>query len=202
MLRICESGAALLLLPGTALAQLRRTPTAVMGPFYPVAKPPERDWDLSLLRGHERAVGELIEVSGRVLDVHGNPVRNARIEIWQANAAGRYNHPADNNPAPVDPNFQGYGLLRTDREGRYRLMTIKPGSYPDQNGTPRPPHIHFDVTGQSSRLVTQMLFPGEPLNESDDVIQPGKRPTLTSRFVGRSAAGTRRFDWTIVLPAT
>lgn len=201
LVRISEAGAAMLLLPGAAIAQLRRTPTAVMGPFYPVAKPPEVDSNLTLLRGHERAMGELIVVSGRVLDIQGSPVPNARIEIWQANAAGRYNHPADSNPAPIDPNFQGYGLLRTDTRGRYRLLTIKPGPYPDENGAPRPPHIHFDVTGRSSRLVTQMLFPGEPLNETDDVIEPRKRPSLTSRDAGRSAAGARRFDWDIILPA-
>lgn len=201
LVRMGEAGAALLLLPGTALAQLRRTPAAVMGPYYPVAKPPEADWDLSLLSGRERAVGELIEVTGRVLDFRGNPVPNARVEVWQANAAGRYNHPADGNPAPVDPNFQGYGLLRSDRKGSYRFRSVKPGPYPDENGSPRPPHIHFDVTGRSSRLVTQMLFPGEPLNETDDVIEPRKRPALTSREAGRSAAGARRFNWDVILPA-
>lgn len=198
---IGQAGAAITLLPGSLLAQIRRTPTAVMGPFYPVAKPVEQDSDLSLLNGHARALGQLIEVTGRVLDVHGNPVANARIEIWQANAAGRYNHPADRNSAPVDPNFQGYGVLRTDRLGRYRFLSVKPGPYPDENGAPRPPHIHFDITGKRSRLVTQMLFPGEPLNETDDVIEPRKRPALTSMDLGRSALGMRRFDWAIVLPA-
>jgi protocatechuate 3,4-dioxygenase beta subunit len=172
-----------------------------MGPFYPVAKPPEADWDLSLLSGRERAVGELIEVTGRVLDFRGNPVPNAQIEVWQANAAGRYDHPADRNPAPVDPNFQGYGLLRSNLTGSYRLLSVKPGPYPNDNGLPRPPHIHFDITGRSSRLVTQMLFPGEPLNESDDVIESRKRPALTARHAGRSAAGARRFIWDVILPA-
>jgi len=172
-----------------------------MGPFYPVAKPAEQDSNLSLLRGQARALGQLIEVTGRVFDIHGNPAANVRMEVWQANAAGRYNHPADTNPAPTDPNFQGYGVLRTDRLGRYRFMSIKPGPYPDDNGAPRPPHIHLDVTGRRSRLVTQMLFPSEPLNETDDVIEPRKRPGLTSVDLGSSVNGARRFSWDIVLAA-
>jgi protocatechuate 3,4-dioxygenase beta subunit len=199
--RLGQAGATIALLPDPLLAQIRRTPAAVLGPFYPVAKPVEQDSDLSLLKGHPRALGQLIEVSGRILDAHGNPVGNARVEIWQANAAGRYNHPADRNPARVDPNFQGYGVLRTDRLGRYRFKSIKPGPYPDENGAARPPHIHFDISGNRSRLVTQMLFPGEPLNETDDVIEPRKRPGLTSMDFGPSSEGMRRFGWNIILPA-
>lgn len=200
-MRIGEAGAAIALSPRSLHTQVRRTPVAVMGPFYPVIKPREQDSDLSLLRGHPRALGELIEISGQVFDFHGNPVPRAQMQVWQANAAGRYNHPADTNPAPLDPNFQGYGLLQTDSSGRYRFLSIKPGSYPDAQGDPRPPHIHFEIRGKRSRLVTQMLFPGEPLNETDDVIEPRKRPSLTSEDQGSTAQGARRFRWDIILPA-
>jgi protocatechuate 3,4-dioxygenase beta subunit len=97
-------------------------------------------------------------------------VRGAKVELWQANARGRYAHPADVNAAPLDPNFQGFGVQVTDAEGRYRFKTIKPGAYPVNPVNPvevRPPHIHFDVTGAKDRLVTQMYFPEEPLNEKD-----------------------------------
>ncbi|MGH9960141.1 MAG: protocatechuate 3,4-dioxygenase, partial [Pyrinomonadaceae bacterium] len=100
----------------------------------------------------------------------GVPVRCAKIEVWQAITVGRYAHPTDINPAPLDPNFQGFGVQTTDAQGRYRFKTIKPGAYPINPVNPgnvRPPHIHFDVTGTKDRLVTQMYFPDEPLNEND-----------------------------------
>jgi len=94
------------------------------------------------------------------------------VEIWQANSRGRYTHPSDHNPAPLDPNFEGFAVLTTDAEGRYRIKTIKPGAYPaGPDARMRPPHIHFDVTGKSNRLVTQMYFAGEPLNDKDPFLQ-------------------------------
>jgi protocatechuate 3,4-dioxygenase beta subunit len=105
---------------------------------------------------------------GRVLNAGGEPVKGARIEIWQANANGRYTHPSDNNPAPLDPNFEGYARLLTDGEGRYRFKTIKPSGYP-AGEIMRPAHIHFDVSGKLNRLVTQMYFPDDTRNR-DDVI--------------------------------
>ena len=149
---------------------LARTPTQVLGPFYPLEKPLDDDADLTLVRGRKaRAQGQVLHVMGRVLNVVGEPVSGARIEIWQANARGRYAHPADNNPAPLDPNFQGYAKLLTDAEGRYRFKTIKPSGYP-AGAFMRPAHIHFDVAGKLDRLVTQMYFPGDPLMESDGVL--------------------------------
>jgi len=161
-----------------ALAQeaaQKLTPEQIMGPFYPVLKPLDRDSDLTRIagkRGH--AQGQVIHLIGRVLNSKGEPVQGARLEIWQANAKGRYAHPADINPAPLDPNFQGYGVQLTDAEGRYRFKTIKPAAYPINPINPanmRPPHIHFDVTGRKGRLVTQMYFPGEPLNEPDVIFK-------------------------------
>src|SRR5205809_1232643 len=104
---------------------------------------------------------EVIHVMGRVLNVEGQPVRGARVELWQANAHGRYTHPSDTNSAPLDPNFEGFAVQTTDAEGRYRFKTIKPGAYPANPNWMRPPHLHFEVTGKVNRLVTQLYFPGE-----------------------------------------
>jgi protocatechuate 3,4-dioxygenase, beta subunit len=150
----------------------RRTPSQVLGPFYPVEKPVDQDADLTVIAGKAgRATGQVIEVTGRVLNGEGNPIAGARIEIWQANAHGRYIHPSDGNPAPLDPNFEGFAVLKTDAEGRYRFKTIKPAAYPEDSGAMRAPHIHFDVLGRTNRLVTQMFFAGETLNDTDRFLQ-------------------------------
>jgi len=150
--------------------QLSRTPAQVLGPFYPLAKPLDQDDDLTKIRGHtKRATGQVMYVMGRVLNTHGQPLPDVRIEIWQANAHGRYMHPSDRNPAPIDPNFQGYAALTSDAQGRYGFKTIKPGAYP-ADGAMRAPHIHFDITGRLNRLVTQMYFAGDPLNQQDRIL--------------------------------
>ncbi|MEO5923588.1 MAG: protocatechuate 3,4-dioxygenase subunit beta [Bryobacteraceae bacterium] len=119
----------------------------------------------------KRATGQLIEVKGRILDEDGSPIRGAAIELWQANAAGKYIHAMDNHQAPVDPNFIGQGRLVTNEEGEYEFFSIKPGAYPvlESGWWWRPPHIHFSIFGVSwmDRYVTQIFFPGEPLNETD-----------------------------------
>ena len=144
------------------------TPEIVVGPFYPILKPLDKDADLTVLgKNKTPAAGKIVHVTGRVLNEKGEPVKGAKIEIWQANTYGRYSHPSDPNDAPIDPNFQGYTVLTTDAQGRYRFKTIKPGAYPATKTWTRPPHIHFDVTGKTDRLATQMFFPDEPLNEKD-----------------------------------
>jgi len=151
------------------------TPEQVMGPFYPIIRPLDHDMDLTVIKGKPgHAQGKLIHLTGRVLNSKGEPVRGAKVELWQANTHGRYAHPSDINPAPLDPNFQGYGEQVTDAEGRYRFKTIKPGAYPINPANAsnvRPPHIHFDVIGAKDRLVTQMYFPDEPLNEKDFIFK-------------------------------
>ena len=160
-------------LGGSAFAQEAKrliTPEAIVGPFYPVLKPLDKDADLTLIAGKKtRAAGKIIHVTGRVLNPKGEPVKGAKIEIWQANTYGRYSHPSDPYDAPLDPNFQGYTILTTDAQGRYRFKTIKPGAYPATKTWMRPPHIHVDVTGKTDRLATQMFFPDEPLNEKDGI---------------------------------
>ncbi len=152
-----------------ALAQaLKRTPGEILGPFYPVLKRVDHGADLTIIAGKPgRAAGQVIHVMGRVVNVQGQPVQGARVELWQANTHGRYTHPSDTNPAPLDPNFEGFAVQNTDAEGRYRFKTIKPGAYPATPNWMRPPHLHFDVTGKINRVVTQMYFPGEPLNDKD-----------------------------------
>lgn len=188
-----------------AQAQMRRTPTQVLGPFYPVIKPTDQDADLALIAGRTtRAAGQVVQLSGRVINRHGRPVAGARIEIWQANTHGRYTHPSDRNPAPLDPNFDGFAVLVTDAEGRYRFTTIKPGPYPEDSGVMRAPHIHFDVLGRTNRLVTQMYFAGEPLNETDRFLGTAgrNRERLIVPFTRSSAsheAAPLEGTWEIVL---
>ena len=139
-----------------AQAALLRTPGQILGPFYPM-KPFDQNADLTKVPGRPgRAEGEILNVMGRVLNLKGEPVRNSKVEVWQSNAHGRYTHPSDTNPAPLDPNFEGSAVLTTDSEGRYRFKTIKPAAYPVGPNTIRPAHIHFEVYGQQDRLVTQM----------------------------------------------
>jgi protocatechuate 3,4-dioxygenase beta subunit len=170
------SATAMLGAAGRSLAaDLRRTPAQTPGPFYPIEKPLDQDADLTLIRGRKRrAAGQVVHVMGRVLDARGEPVSGARLEIWQANVHGRYTHPRDRNPQPLDPDFEGFASLESDAAGRYRFKTIKPGAYPAGVGATRPPHIHFDVKGRVNRLVTQMYFPGEPL-EDDGVFMATAR---------------------------
>ena len=170
VLRAWGAGLALAALNAHAATKLRGTPSQTTGPFYPVDKPLDADADLTLIKGHkQRASGQVVHVMGRVLDTNGKPIPGARLEIWQANARGRYVHPGDSNPAPLDPHFEGYASLLADDLGRYRFKTIKPGAYPAGSAM-RPPHIHFGVTGRRERLVTQMYFPKEPRNDNDFVI--------------------------------
>ena len=148
------------------------TTELVMGPFYPVIKPVDRDVDLTVIQGKTgRAQGQIIYVLGTVLTLEGKPVPGAEIEIWQANTFGRYTHPCDTNPAPLDPNFEGYGVQTSDTGGRYRFKTVKPGSYAAFGDWIRPPHIHFCVTSRTTRLVTQLFFEGDPLNDKDLLLQ-------------------------------
>ena len=167
-------------------APLKRTPEQVLGPFYPVLKTIDRGADLTRVPGKpDRAQGQVIYLVGRVLTRRGELVSGAKVELWQANTYGRYVHPGDTNPAPLDPAFEGHGIQLTDDEGRFRFKTIKPGAYPTGAGDwIRPPHIHFDVSGQISRLVTQMYFEGEPLNDRDHIRQTADcKECLTAKLM-------------------
>lgn len=204
--RVVVSAAALALLsPVRALAQTARprpTPAMTEGPFYPDRLPADRDADLATVAGRPtRAAGRLLYVSGRVLDARGQPIANARIELWQANAHGRYIHSADTDASRApDPNFQGYGALATDAEGRYRIRTVLPGPYPG-----RTRHLHFNFAGGRAKLTTQMFFEGERGNEDDGVyraLDREERRAATGRYVD-PAPGTEAqalaVSWDVVL---
>ena len=183
--------------PAVLAADPEGTMTSMLGPFYPVEKPADQDFDMTWLKGHKaRALGDVIELTGRVLDRHGRPMRDARLEVWQANAAGRYAHANDISTAPLDPNFQGYALLTTGADGAWRLRTIKPAAYDSPIGL-RTPHIHFDIQGRAHRLSAQMYFPEEGgLNAKDPLYKelgPGA-PTSTAM-----AAGAGAYSWDVVL---
>jgi len=140
-------------------------------------------------KGEKRAAGQLIQVRARVVDEDGAPVPGAVVEVWHCNAAGKYIHPNDSNDAPPDPNFYGAARMVAGDSGLVELRTIKPGAYPvpDTGGWWRPPHIHFSVWGRVwlSRLVTQMFFPGEPLNESDAILNALRDADARSRCIAR-----------------
>ena len=144
----------------------------IAGPTVPPAFVRSGENDLTR-HGKSAPLGEKMVLTGRLLDEEGRPVRRSLVEIWQANASGRYDHPGDTHDAPLDPNFTGIGRTFTDDEGRYRFITVVPGAYPWRNHAFawRPRHIHFSLLGNApvQRLVTQMYFPGDPLLALDPV---------------------------------
>jgi protocatechuate 3,4-dioxygenase, beta subunit len=174
-----------------------------MGPFYPVARPPDHDADLTRLKGRTgTAAGQPINLIGRVVDLHGNPIRGANVELWQCNAAGRYDHPGDRaNPAALDPNFQGFARLATDRAGQFKVRSVKPKDYDTPIGR-RTPHIHFSIDGRSERLVTQMYFPNEPLNDIDFLLKNADpKQSVIAEAIDRLSGDPQAlaYRWTVVL---
>ena len=158
--------------------------------------------DHDLTRQHADApIGERIIVTGRVLDTAGRPLRDTLVEVWQANAAGRYRHRADNWPAPLDPNFSGAGRCLTDAEGRYAFVTVKPGAYPwgNHDNAWRPAHIHFSLMGGAfaQRLVTQMYFPGDPLHAHDPIFNAVRDERARQRMVAAFSLDDTRPDWAL-----
>jgi protocatechuate 3,4-dioxygenase beta subunit len=198
----------------TALRAPLRTPvdlphrlTEVTGPLLGEGRVTAADADLT--RQHDgEPQGQRIIVHGRVLDSDGRAVPQTLLEVWQANAAGRYRHVVDNWPAPLDPHFTGLGRVLTDAEGRYRFTTIKPGAYPwgNHHNAWRPAHIHFSLFGRAftQRLVTQMYFPGDPLFDQDPIFNatPAEaRPRMISRFDLEQTEPNwaLAYEWDIVL---
>jgi protocatechuate 3,4-dioxygenase beta subunit len=182
--------------PRNPLLVLPHTLSETTGPAFGESAVEELDADLT--RQHDGdPLGERIVVSGRVTDDRGRPVRNTLVEIWQANAAGRYAHQVDQHPAPLDPNFTGAGRCLTDDVGRYRFVTIKPGAYPWGNhpNAWRPQHIHFSLFGRAftERLVTQMYFPGDPLMAFDPIFQSVRDPKAQQLMISS-------FDWETTTP--
>ena len=178
------------------------TPSQAEGPFYPNGKPVDSDTDLTHLPGQEgQAEGDILRIEGRVLDESLEPIPDALVEIWQANAFGRYHHERDTSSAPLDPNFQGWGQMVTGVEGQYGFITIKPGAYPAANNWIRPPHIHFKVARRGFReLITQLYFANDPLNSKDRLlaqVDPKERDRLIK--VLRPDQGIQKGVFDIVL---
>ncbi len=184
--------------PSKALVMPPAGLTELTGPKFGHGDVRESDADLTK-HGSGEAIGERIIVHGRVTDSYGKPVRNTLVEVWQANAAGRYIHKLDQHPAPLDPNFVGAGRCLTDEEGDYRFTTIKPGPYPWKNhhNAWRPAHIHFSLFGTdfTQRLVTQMYFPGDPLFALDPIYQSIVDPAARARLVASYDHDVTRHEW-------
>lgn len=174
--------------PRQAFVPVPHSLSEVTGPGPAVSQTMKENADLTRNAGTGgEAIGERIIVTGRVLDEHGEPVRNTVLEIWQANAAGRYIHALDDHDAPLDPNFLGIGRCFTNEEGVYRFLTIRPGAYPWRNhpNAWRPAHIHLSLFGPAlvTRLVTQMYFPGDPLHWQDPIFNAAPDPEVRDRLV-------------------
>lgn len=186
--------------PREALVAIEPTLSETMGPVYGHAAVAPNDGDLTRQHAGE-PLGERIIVTGRVLDEDGRPVPNTLVEIWQANAAGRYIHIVDQHPAPLDPNFTGAGRAVTDAEGRYRFITVRPGAYPWRNhhNAWRPAHIHFSLFGSSflTRLVTQMYFPGDPLFPFDPIFNSVPDQAARDRMIARFDLETTQPEWAL-----
>jgi protocatechuate 3,4-dioxygenase, beta subunit len=184
--------------PTQPLITLPPSLSQTTGPVFSKSLLASNAFDLTRQQKGE-ALGERIVVGGRVLDEDGLPVRNTLVEIWQANAAGRYLHKNDQHNAPLDPNFTGSGQTFTDDEGRYRFITIKPGAYPWKNhfNAWRPQHIHFSIFGPAfaTRLVTQMYFPADPLLEFDPIFNSVPDDAARRRLIAA-------LDWLQTTPET
>ena len=158
--------------------------------------------NLTHISGHVHgAKGQVLLLSGQVVATSGEPIAGARIEIWQANAAGRYAHPGDSNPAPLDPDFEGFGAAITDADGRYRFTTVKPAPYPTGPTSMRPAHIHFQVQSKADRLVTQMYFEGDPYNAQDRFLQSVRRPEALTIGLVPAEGGAMGATFDIVMRA-
>lgn len=188
--------------PTLPLIPLKHTISETTGPVYgdDEIDPIDSDLTRNAVRNGE-VLGERIIVSGRVLDERGRAIPGTLLEIWQANAAGRYIHKVDQHDAPLDPNFQGAGRCVTDDEGRYQFTTIKPGASPwaNHHNAWRPPHIHFSLFGPclATRLITQMYFPGDPLLEHDPIFNSTPDPAARRRLVADFSLDVTKPDWAL-----
>ena len=194
------ASAGLVIATGARALQTRPlTAESPMGPFFPLSIPEDSDADLTMLKGHsKRASGQVIEVTGRVLDQKGNPIAGARLDLWQANAAGRYAHPADPATASLDPDFQGFASIVSDAKGDWRIVTVKPAGYDSPIGH-RPPHIHFDVRGKTHRNIAQLYFPEDADGNAKDLLYKGLGAGAATSVAARNASDPNKYVWDVVL---
>ncbi len=185
--------------PKRPALRIPQTMTETTGPIFAPSRFPAMT-DLSVRNGHQ-AQGERIIVRGRVVDENDRPIPHTMIEIWQANAGGRYDHPGDTHDAPLDPNFHGGGRVFTDAEGWYQFTTIKPGAYPWRNhkNAWRPNHIHYSLFGNgfAQRLITQMYFPGDPLLSLDPIFLATPDEAARNRLVAAFDIDITQPEWAL-----
>src|SRR6188472_2035610 len=186
--------------PKEPLVIIPHTLSELTGPAYPYGHLGALDSDLTRQHAGD-PVGQRITLQGRVVDEDGRPIPQTLVEVWQANAAGRYTHRVDAHPAPLDPNFSGAGRTITDDQGRYRFVTIKPGAYPWRNhdNAWRPAHIHFSLFGTSflSRLITQMYFPGDPLLPLDPIYNSIPDDQAKQRLIAGFSIDVTQPEWAL-----
>lgn len=183
------------------------TPSQTIGPFFALGLVGSSEDDLACrVPGGERAQGKPIVVGGRVTDENGKPVRKALIEVWQANRWGKYEHPDDSTDAPLDPHFKGWGRMLTGDDGRYSFRSVLPGAYPNPgyDNWMRPPHIHYSIfaAGLMQRLITQLYFPDEPLNDIDPILNAVEDLEARQSLIARplpASGGQLAYEFDIVL---
>ena len=187
--------------PSEVIPKIHPTPSEILGPFHPITPQKDKDFDLTRIDGNTgTAIGPAITVEGRIVDIHGQPLEDASVEIWQANAAGRYAHPHDPNPAPLDPNFQGWAIVLSGKDGSFHFKTVLPGSYPAGENWIRPPHIHYKVSKLGyDELITQMYFPGQLLNNNDLLLQRKKPEEREFMIAQKVNVSEELFRFQIVL---
>jgi len=183
------------------LKHLSPTPNEIEGPFYPIVAQKDKDFDLTRIQGRKQtALGHHILITGQVVDTKGRALEDATVDLWQANAAGRYWHPRDPNPALIDEDFQGWAIVSSGKQGGFRFKTVMPGAYPASANWLRPPHIHFKVSKTGYKeLITQMYFPDQPLNELDRLLQRKSAHEKMLMIAEKSSKHADSYDYKIVL---
>jgi protocatechuate 3,4-dioxygenase beta subunit len=193
-------GSALALFSSSTYAR-KPTPKEIKGPFYPLAAQKDKDFDLTQIKDHKGvAKGQVVYIEGRILDTGNNPIEDATVDIWQANAAGKYNHPHDSFDAPIDPNFQGWAIVQSGKNGVFKFKTIIPGVYPATETWDRPPHIHFKVTKKGYvEIITQMYFPEHELNAPDLLLNKKSKKEQTQMIATKVKGKPDTLGYDVVL---
>jgi len=177
------------------------TPSDSKGPFYPITPQKDKDFDLTKIKGQKGvAIGEIVNIRGQVLDENLKPLEDVSIDLWQANAAGRYHHPYDTSSVPLDENFQGWAIIKSGVKGGFNFKTIIPGAYAASGSWTRPPHIHFKIskTGYHD-LITQMYFPDNELNKRDYLLQSKSLSEQELMIAKKIESSPNTLEYTIIL---
>ncbi|WDE99240.1 protocatechuate 3,4-dioxygenase [Lentisphaera profundi] len=199
--RFIKSASFASLLGLSSHAQELPTPKQIEGPFYPRFEAKDKDFDLTQIQGQNGvAKGTIIHITGKVLDLDGSAIEDATVDLWQANAAGRYRHPHDDNKAPIDPYFQGWAIIPSSKDGSFKFKTILPGAYPIGKKRMRPPHIHFKVSKKDYHpITTQMYFPNNPLNQKDKLLQKLNKQEQALLIAKINQGGSDNYEFNIYL---